>query len=169
MPANEREGDGPSRSAKKRESAAIQKLGEELAKLKPDEREGIGLSADLLEALAMSDKIRDREAARRQRQYIGKLMRGEDIAAISAALSARKNAGAEEIKLFRRAEDWRDKLLAADEASLPALLAQLRAESLGEEKYLAKIVEDARRAQSEADAVAASRNLFRDLSRLLKS
>lgn len=169
MSANERDFDGPSRSAKKRESAAIQKLGEELAKLKPEEREAIGLSADLLEALAMSDKIRDREAARRQRQYIGKIMRGEDVAAISAALSARKNAGAEEVMIFRRAEEWRDKLLAADEKSLPALLSKLRDESLGDEKYLAKIVEDTRQARSDSDAVAASRALFRDLSRLLKS
>ena len=167
MATNGREFDGPSRSAKKRESAAIQKLGEELTKLSQEEREGMNLSPDLLDALAAHDKIRDREAARRQRQFIGKIMRSEDVAAISASLSALKNGGAEEIKIFRRAEEWRDKLLSADEAALPGLLRQLRDESRGDENYLAKIADDARAANSASDS-SASAALFRDLCRLLK-
>lgn len=67
--------EAPSRSAKKRESAALQKLGEELAKLKPEDRAGLDLPADLLEALAEYGKMPDHESRRRQRQFIGRLMR----------------------------------------------------------------------------------------------
>lgn len=67
--------DAPSRSAKKRESTALQKLGEWLAKLKPEERAGLDLPADLLEALEQYGRMPDHESRRRQRQFIGRLMR----------------------------------------------------------------------------------------------
>lgn len=83
----------PSRSAKKRASAALQRLGEDLAALKPDQRQELNLPPELLEALAMHDTISDHEGARRQRQYIGRLMReleSIDPEAIMAAMERNK-------------------------------------------------------------------------------
>lgn len=101
----------PSRSARKRESAAMQKLGENLTRLKPDARKTLPLSNDLLEALAFHDQLTDREAARRQRQYIGKLMRGEDIPAIIRAVEKLESPQAQQLARFHAAETWREKLL----------------------------------------------------------
>ncbi len=74
-------GDSPerlSRSRKKRDSAALQELGQELAALPIRELEQLDLSPDLLEACRALTRITAREAKRRQMQYIGRLMREED-------------------------------------------------------------------------------------------
>lgn len=86
VPATEDQDDRelrPSRSAKKRASTALQKLGEQLAKLPPQKRDKLDLPPELVEALAMHDKITDHEGKRRQKQFIGRIMRevdAEDIA-----------------------------------------------------------------------------------------
>ena len=159
----------PSKSAKKRESSALQKLGEELARLDPEARKSMGLSEDLLEALAMHDRIKDKEGARRQRQYIGKLMRDEDIKNISVLLENRRNIKAAEVRLFHRAEEWRDRLLEAGEDSLPALLAKLREETAPAGSSIQEKLAEARSQKNAASKAAASRALFREIARLLKA
>lgn len=68
----------PSRSQKKRDSAALQELGVELARLPLRELERLGVSKDLLEAFRDLASITSHEARRRQLQYVGRLMREED-------------------------------------------------------------------------------------------
>ena len=102
-----------SRSAKKRESTALQKLGENLTKIKAEMRKDLPLSEDLLQALAFHDSLTNREAARRQRQFIGKLMRNEDTAAIMKALERLESPKAQQMARFHKAERWREKLLAS--------------------------------------------------------
>lgn len=64
-----------SKSEKKRQSLALQEIGEKLASLSLEERGKLNLPADLAEALLEHDRIGSREGRRRQRQFIGKLMR----------------------------------------------------------------------------------------------
>ena len=77
-----------SRSQRKRDSAALQDLAEKLTRLAPGQWRDLPLTPDLLEALQQWRRIHDREARRRQLQYLGRLMRGEDAAAIVSALAA---------------------------------------------------------------------------------
>ena len=77
----------PSKSAKKREYLALQKLGEELITLRESDLLGIPLDEDLLDAVKEARQIRSRGALRRQKQYIGKLMRGGDVEPIREALA----------------------------------------------------------------------------------
>ena len=160
--------DAPSRSAKKRESAAMQKLGEELCRLAPEERDGLGLSQDLLEALKTHDRIKDREAARRQRQFIGKLMREEDIGALAAGLASLKNVRAEEVKKFKEAEEWRENFLSASASALPSLIEKFASDTRCDRDVLRSLVDKAREDQSGPDATAARRAFFRELSRIIK-
>ncbi len=67
-----------SRSQKKRESAALQELGEKLAKLPLRALEGFPLAPGLLSAFRELKTIRSNEARRRHFQYIGRLMREAD-------------------------------------------------------------------------------------------
>ena len=64
-----------SRSCRKRESAALQKRGEELAALGPGVWKTLSLPEDLVEALEDLHAMKKHEARRRQKQYIGRLMR----------------------------------------------------------------------------------------------
>lgn len=155
-------GQSKSRSAKKRESAALQKLGENLTKIKPEARKNLPLSQDLLDALAFHDSLTEREAARRQRQYIGKLMRYADVPAIMAALEKLESPHAAQMARFHAAETWREKLLSA-----PALDAALEDffktyhlnPEFGEKKDLASLAGRARELGGSDPAL--KRNLFR--------
>ncbi|RZV37575.1 MAG: DUF615 domain-containing protein [Chromatiales bacterium] len=76
----------PSKSARKREYLALQKLGEELVTLRESELLSMPLDEDLLEAVQEARRIKAHGALRRQKQYIGKLMRHVDPEPINAAL-----------------------------------------------------------------------------------
>jgi len=64
----------PSKSARKREYLALQKLGEELITLREPDLQSMPLDEDLLEAIMEARRMKAHGALRRQKQYIGKLM-----------------------------------------------------------------------------------------------
>lgn len=76
----------PSKSARKREYLALQKLGEELLTVKESDLLSMDLDEDLLAALQDARRIKSHGALRRQKQFIGKLMRSIDPEPIRTAL-----------------------------------------------------------------------------------
>ncbi len=70
----------------KKEAEALQKLGEELLELPGPQLERIELPDDLRKALIEARSIKSNIAGRRQRQYIGALMRDVDPQPIQDAL-----------------------------------------------------------------------------------
>lgn len=72
----------PSKSARKREFIALQKLGEELIALKESDLDGLPLEDYLRDAVMEARQIKAHGALRRQKQYIGKLMRHIDVQAL---------------------------------------------------------------------------------------
>lgn len=101
----------PSRSELKRQSAALQKLGEELARLSPALWRNFSISPQLLEALSEHSKIKSREGRRRQLQFIGRLMRTENSEQISAELDRLKAAHSLHTARFHELEQLRDQIL----------------------------------------------------------
>lgn len=77
----------PSKSARKREYIALQKLGESLLTLKPVDLDKIPLDEELRGAIDEARQIKAHGALRRQKQYIGKLMGRIDPEPIRAALA----------------------------------------------------------------------------------
>lgn len=115
----ERSGGEPSKTELKRESAEMQKLGEELLTLRADALEKLQLPESLLTALEDLRRITSFEARRRQLQYVGKLMRGleeEQRQAARAALEAQRHGSAQQTLALHAAERWREDLVARDEA-----------------------------------------------------
>lgn len=103
----------------KRESTELQKLGEALLTLRADLMAGLGLPDKLTEAVAEARRITSFEGKRRQMQYIGKLMRGQDEATLQSvrdALDEQRNGSAGEALALHRAEQWRDDLIGRQEA-----------------------------------------------------
>ncbi len=77
----------PSKSARKREYRALQKLGEALIPLQESDLRAMNLGEELLEAVLEAKRTKKRGALRRQKQYIGKLMgRLEDPEPVRTAL-----------------------------------------------------------------------------------
>lgn len=77
----------PSKSARKREYLALQKLGEELLALREADLLDIELEEDLREAVLEARQIKSHGALRRQKQYIGKIMRRVDPEPIRTAIA----------------------------------------------------------------------------------
>src|SRR6185437_2069189 len=115
----------PSKSERKRAAHAAQDLGEELIRLRDAELDALGLPERLSDAIREARHLKSRAAGARQRQYIGKLMRDIDPAPIRATLAARSERDALETQLFKRAEDWRERLISEGETALDEL-ARLR-------------------------------------------
>ncbi|OIN94356.1 MAG: hypothetical protein AUJ20_00845 [Comamonadaceae bacterium CG1_02_60_18] len=112
--------DEASRTDLKRESDALQKLGEALLTLRGDLLDKLGLSDKLLDAIADAKRITNFEGKRRQMQFIGKLMRkleAEEVDAVRAALDEQANGSAAENLALHEAELWRDRLIAEDDAA----------------------------------------------------
>jgi ribosome-associated protein len=76
--------EGRGRSARKRASHAITKLGEELVELHPERLAGLALPERLEEAIAEARRLTSFGARRRQAQFIGKLMRKLDEESLAA-------------------------------------------------------------------------------------
>jgi len=106
-----------SKTQRKKQVTALQDLGEELARLTDDQLAAIELPDILRDALLEVRRISAFEARRRQMQYIGKIMRKVDAAPIRAALDTFQAAPRRETALHKRADSWRERLL-ADQAAL---------------------------------------------------
>lgn len=108
-----------SRTDLKRESTELQKLGEELLTLRADLMAKLDLPDKLVEALAEAKRITNFEGKRRQMQFVGKLMRQlepEVREAARDALVEQHMPSARETALLHTAEQWRDRLIASDDA-----------------------------------------------------
>ncbi len=108
-----------SRTELKRESTELQKLGESLLTLREGLLTPLALSEKLTDALAEAKRITNFEGKRRQMQFVGKLMRGlapEVLDAVRAALAEQHSGSAAAAQALHHAEQWRDRLIADDDA-----------------------------------------------------
>jgi ribosome-associated protein len=112
-------GDEPSRTELKRESDELQKLGVDLLTLRADLLARLELSDKFRDAIADAKRITNFEGKRRQMQFIGKLMRllePEVLEQIRQALDEQHNGSAQENLALHQAEQWRDRLIADEDA-----------------------------------------------------
>lgn len=102
----------------KKESDALQDLGEALLGLRPKLLERLQLPEKLVDALAEQKRLTNFEAKRRQMQFIGKLMRKLDesqVEAVKAALEEQRTGVSREQTHILVAEQWRDRLIVSDD------------------------------------------------------
>ena len=106
----------PSKTQLKADADENQALGEALLTLRADLMARLNLPEKLLQALADAKKITNFEGRRRQMQFIGKLMRPLDAEPIREAINEQQSGSAELTLQLHLAEQWRDKLIASDDA-----------------------------------------------------
>ena len=111
--------DDMSKTDLKKYSDRLQELGESLLTLRADLMKRLDLSEKLVDAVNDAKKITNFEGRRRQMQYIGKLMRGVNeatLAEVEAALDEQNKGSAKGTLSLHLAEQWRDQLIANDDA-----------------------------------------------------
>ncbi|MDZ4098351.1 MAG: ribosome biogenesis factor YjgA [Methylophilaceae bacterium] len=110
-----------SKTKRKAEMDALQELGVKLTELPNDKLTKLDLPERLLEAVKETKRITANGALRRQRQYLGSLMREVETAPIIDQLKRWEGKHTEENAHFHQLERLRTRLL-EDESSLSAFL-----------------------------------------------
>lgn len=152
-----------SRSQRKRDVEALQALGERLITLNASQLGQLELPDTLRDAIREAKRLTANGAIRRQKQYIGKLMRAVDPEPIQAKLDAWDGTSREEAAKFHQLERWREKLLANDQAIGELILAHPRADV----QRLRTLVRNAHKEESAGRPPKSSRLLFKELRQLI--
>ena len=158
----------PSKSAIKREAEHLKAIGTRLLTLNAQQRESIPMSLALQGAIEEGLRIKSHEALRRHKQFIGKVLRSEDMEAILAALDNIENAHALHTRTFHQLESLRDRLIQGEQQAIGEVIAQFR--DVDTQK-LRQLVRNARKeaTQSSAETEAkASHTHARKLFRFLR-
>lgn len=156
--------DRPSKTQLKKDAHELQTLGEALVALPDDRIDGLAVSEGLLDAVRQYKKTRSHEGRRRQMQYIGKLMRRNDVEPIREAVTAMQLGHAKDSLALHEAERWRAELIASDEA----LTRWTEKNPGGDVQQLRSLIRAARRDASAAPEQRSGR-AFRELFQFIKA
>lgn len=152
-----------SRSQRKRDVEALQEIGERLVTLNVSQLGQLDLPDNLRDAVKEAKRLTANGAIRRQKQYIGKLMRNIDPAPIVAKFAEWDGSSREQAAKFHQLERWRDRLLADDKAISDLVLAHPRADV----QRLRTLVRNAHKEAAAGRPPKSSRELFKELRLLM--
>ncbi len=150
----------PSKSQLKREMHALQALGETLIAMNAAERAKFPLSDDMLRAIEETSRIRSHEGRRRHMQYVGKLIRKEDLVAIQGVFDAIEQEKEQRDHAFHRLEKWRDRLVDEGDSAVDLFMAEYPD---GDRQALRQLVRNARKEREQGKPPTSSRKLFKHL------
>ena len=154
---------GPSKSQVKRDCEHLVDLGEEILKLKPDEIKNLDFPDELKEAVSTALKIKSRSGLKRQRLYIGKLLRSLDNEMIEAQINKIQHQHDTNTAHFKRLERWRDNLIANDKETLNEIFSRFR---YIDRQHINQLVRAAHQEAKQEKPATASRKLFKYLREL---
>ena len=149
-----------SRTQRKLQAQRLQRLGERLVTLPPDQADTIPMSEELAAAVAEAREMHQHGARRRQLQYIGALMRELDPEPIEQAMDRLGRGDRLEVHRFKQVERWRDALLAGEETVIAEIL---RCCPLVDADRIGRLVADAQGAKTSPSRRKAARSLCRYL------
>ena len=153
----------PNKARQKRETEALRALAQRLIALPPARLAKLPLDDELRgEILAAQDF--ERGALARQLRYLTGLLRAADAALIERAADQLDQPRHAAARAFHQVEQWRDALVAGDDALLAELLARFPA---AERTRLQQLADAARDERAHGRPPKSGRQLFRYLAGLL--
>lgn len=154
-----------SRSHDKREAEAVQAVGEKLIELRPEQLAQLDLPESLVDAILEAKRLTSHGALRRQKQYIGKLMRQVELEPIQAKFAEWEFSSRAHLAVFHRLERWRDQLL-VDDLALGELLEAYPELDM---QHIRGLIRNARKEQATNKPPKSSRELFQYLRSLAEA
>lgn len=154
-----------SKSQRKRDMLALQDLALALCNLSSERLSELPLTETLADAIVEMKRVRSHEGKRRHAQYLGKLMRALDEAAITAIrLEVEKLSNQHQTATaqFHHLERWRTELLENDQAMTSLLQQYPNADA----QMLRTLIRNARKEIAKHQPGHNFRELFRMLKRL---
>ncbi|MQA21469.1 ribosome biogenesis factor YjgA [Rugamonas rivuli] len=161
----EQEYERPSKTELKRQSDALQKMGQTLVEAPRDRVKRVPMPEDVLDAILDCQNITNHEGRRRQMQFIGKKMRTLDeaeVAVIQKTIDSWKGASKSETAAMHALERRRDKLLTDDKA----LTTLLEENPELDVQQLRTLIRNARKEQAENKPPKAYREIFQILKQV---
>ncbi len=155
--------DGPSKSQLKRDSHHLVDIGEEILKLSHEEISSLHLPDELEDAIITALKIKSRSGLKRQRLYIGKLLRAIDNENIEVQLRKIQHRHDTNTAHFKRLEKWRDNLIDNDKATLNEVITHYPEI---DRQHINQLIRAAHQEKQHDKPPAASRKLFKYLREL---
>ena len=152
-----------SKSELKRQMLALQKLGEQLLHLPQKELDRMALPEQLMDALQLAGRIKNREGRRRQLQYIGKIMRRIDAEPIRQRLLQKEQGTQEKNHQFQALEQLRDDLVSG---GMPVIEQVLNRFPEADRSRLSQLVRSAGKEKQRQQPPKSARKLFRYLREL---
>lgn len=113
-----------SKSQIKRDLHALQDLGQRLTTLKADILQRLPLTDGLRRALEEAPKHTANSARKRHMQFIGKLMRDQNLDEIHVLLDQLDASSRQYNERFHALERWRDRLVAEGDATLEQFMVE---------------------------------------------
>ena len=149
-----------SRTQRKKEDHARQKLGERLVALSAEQLDGIGLPNELREAVSVARKTTANVARRRHVKHVGTVLRRIDTTPIENALKGFERGDREKALAFEKIETWRDRLREGDLTLIEEILSVCPG---AERQRLTQLARNAKKEFAGGKGIKASRALFRYL------
>ena len=154
-----------SKSQKKRDADALQKIGVELVELSLEKLATLPLPDNLRKAIVEAKAIKSHGALRRQAQLIGKLMRNSESEEILASYEALRADESATTAIFHDIEIWRTRLMTEGNEALTEFIDTYRPSDVQQLRQLIKkAIED----QAKEQNTGAHRALFRSLRSIVK-
>ncbi|MBN3051289.1 ribosome-associated protein [Pectobacterium brasiliense] len=154
-----------SKSEIKRDAELLKDLGAELVELGKNALEKIPLDDDLRAAVELAQRIK-KEGRRRQLQLIGKMLRARDPEPIQTALDKLNNRHNQQVALFHKLEQLRDRLIEEGDDVVPDILALY---PHADRQQLRSLVRNAQKEKATNKPPKSARQIFQYLRELAET
>ncbi|HFD33035.1 MAG TPA: DUF615 domain-containing protein [Gammaproteobacteria bacterium] len=155
-----------SRTQKKREAEALQAIGERLVGLSDKQLKQLNLPETLFDSIKQAQSIHAHGGKKRQLQYIGKLMRDEnlDMDSITHLLAQIDTQASAENQAFKAIEQWRDRLVEEGNQAVSLLLEQYPQADV---QQIRQLVRNANNKKNEKLAKKSKKAIFQLIKQLM--
>ena len=152
-----------SKSEIKRDAEDLKQLGEKLVNLTKANLTKVPLDDSLKDAIELAQRLQ-KEARRRQLQYIGKLLRSIDAEPIREALEKIENKHNQQQAMLHKLEILRDELVAKGDAALTDLLNEYPS---ADRQQLRNLIRAAQKEKEQNKPLKAYREIYQILKTLI--
>ncbi len=146
-----------SRTQIKQEATELQKLGEQLISLTKAQLLCIDIPKELFDAIILSKSISTNKATRRQKQYIGALMRQIDLEPVLKALKQIEDGLTLTTGITKELKLWQKELIDGSDTPIEIILAKFPD---ADRQKLRQLIRNARKEKLSAKSQKSSKSLL---------
>ena len=158
----------PSRTQQKKKAQDLQKIGERLLDLPDSDLKSLDIPQELKTALLTERTMTRHGAKRRQRQFIGALMRTIDPEPVLAAVARLDMNREMAARHFQEMEAWRDRLISPPKPGMPPALKRFMTEfPHADRQRLSQLIRNRVKAQGTPKQQKTGRALFQYIREIM--